>query len=130
LQPGPRAYDGKSPARYDPTEQKAGWYGIKTLWVVKPRFRETPILVRGGGMAGGGRLRFAIEGWGGLAKTASLPDGTSIGAELHLEGGFGSEPGWRHYPTTTFFRRAGCYAFQVDGRDFSSVIVFEVAPIH
>jgi hypothetical protein len=29
-------------------------------------------------------------------------------------------------PSDTFFRRAGCYGFQIDGRGFSETITFRV----
>lgn len=128
LVPGRAAYDGRLPAHYDKGEHKHGWYGVKTLWVVKPSSSEAPILVRGGRLGGQGILRFAIEGWGELGDTESLSDGTLIGTEFRLESGFDSESGWRHYPSRTLFRSAGCYAFQLDGPSFTRLVVFEVAP--
>ncbi len=128
LVPGRAAYDGRLPARYDKGEQRHGWYGVKTLWVVKPSSAEAPILVRGGRLGGQGILRFAIEGWGELGDTESLSDGTLIGTEFRLENGDDSLTGWRHYPSRTLFRSAGCYAFQLDGPSFTQLIVFEVAP--
>lgn len=127
LAPGPR-YDGRKPALYDKSERKEGWYGVKTLWVVKPSSVESPMLVRGGRLDGDGIVRFAIEGWGALGETKSLGDGTLVGTELELKNGFDSQRGWRHYPSRTLFRSPGCYAFQVDGRSFTHLIVFEVAP--
>jgi hypothetical protein len=33
--------------------------------------------------------------------------------------------GWRQWPGGTWLRTPGCYAWQIDGTDFSDVIVFE-----
>jgi hypothetical protein len=35
---------------------------------------------------------------------------------------------WASYPGGTFVREPGCFAFQVDGPDYSYTLVFEVRP--
>jgi hypothetical protein len=122
------AYDGLAPALFDPRERRHGWYSVRTVWVVEGSTSEAPILVRGGRLDTEGAIDFAIEGWGELGDTITLSDGTMIGTELRLRDGYPEESGWVRYPTTTLFRSAGCYAFQIDGADFTKVIVFEVAP--
>jgi hypothetical protein len=37
----------------------------------------------------------------------------------------GFPAGWREWPGATYLRTPGCYAWQVDGTDFSTVIVFQ-----
>ncbi|HEV8688078.1 MAG TPA: hypothetical protein VGQ84_12440, partial [Gaiellaceae bacterium] len=36
-----------------------------------------------------------------------------------------SRDGWRTWPGGTWLRTPGCYAWQIDGTDFSNVIVFD-----
>lgn len=122
------AYDGRAPALFDTSERRHGWHGVRTVWLVDPSSSEAPILVRGWRLGGRGELRFAIEGWGALGDTVTLSDGSSIGKEVRLQDGYPEESGWVRYPTTTLFRSAGCYAFQIDGTDFTRIVVFEVAP--
>ena len=125
---GPTAYDGRVPALFDPSERRHGWYSVRTVWGVEASSSDAPILVRGRRLDSEGELDFAIEGWGELGDTVALSDGSKIGMELRLHDGYPEESGWVRYPTTTLFRSAGCYAFQIDGVDFTKVIVFEVAP--
>ena len=122
------AYDGRAPALFDQSERRHGWYSVRTVWVVERSSSKAPILVRGGRLDSDGVLDFAIEGWGELGDTATLSDGSKIGTELRLHDGYPEESGWVRYGTTTLFRSAGCYAFQIDAVDFTEVIVFEVAP--
>jgi hypothetical protein len=47
--------------------------------------------------------------------------------EIRMPGYRGQTFGWRDRPSAILVRGAGCYAFQVDGRTFSRVIVFAAA---
>ncbi len=87
------------------------WSGNKILWVARPRLNSR-VLIRGRRLDGPQALRF---------ENGSLP-----AAELRLELGSDDvgENGWLEYPSYTRVRAAGCYAWQVDGADFSKVIVF------
>jgi hypothetical protein len=125
---GPTAYDGRAPAPFDASERRHGYYSVRTVWVVEPSSSDASILVRGERLDGRGELRFAIEGWGELGGDVASINGVSIGEELRLKDGYQEESGWVRYPTATFFGAAGCYAFQIDGADFTRVVVFEVAP--
>ncbi|HEX3873332.1 MAG TPA: hypothetical protein VHW26_04230 [Solirubrobacteraceae bacterium] len=40
----------------------------------------------------------------------------------------GEPAGWREWPSYTRLRAGGCYAYQVDGTTFSTVIVFRATP--
>lgn len=87
---------------------KRGWYLYKTLWAISPRYRG-PVLIRGGRVDGSGVLRFNFR----LAR------------EFRLHKLAPTAPSrWRHAPSHTALRGAGCYAFQVDGIGFSRVVVF------
>ncbi len=99
----------------DPRSGFAGsdWGGEKVLWVSSPAY-QGPALIRGHQIDGPNGLRFE--------------EGINPPEELRLpeEGGtVAEEPGWRHWPSYTRLRAPGCYAYQVDGLDFSYTIVFE-----
>ena len=85
-----------------------GWDGTKLLWTV-PRYYG-PYIVRGRQLDGDGQLRFD---WGPTWSGR-------LHEELRLVG-----PYPRLNPAATFLRGPGCYAYQVDGRGFSYLIVFE-----
>lgn len=103
--------------RYGDTEQDGGWYYIKTLWIAAPNY-SGPVLIRGRQLDGPDEVRFE---WG-----------ADPAAELRLPadeaGGSVAVPGWRSWNGFTRLRAPGCYAVQVDGIDFSVVIVFQAAP--
>jgi hypothetical protein len=89
-----------------------GWDGTKLLWTV-PGYRG-PYIVRGRQLDGPSRLQFDQgPNWS-----------NKLHNELRLVG-----PYPRLNPAATFLRGPGCYAYQVDGRGFSYVIVFEARPI-
>jgi hypothetical protein len=93
------------------TVEAGGWRGFKVLWIVRPGFRGR-LLIRGRQLDGPTQVRFRqgremrISRWG-TAMTA---------------------PGWGLEPSTEWVRRAGCYAFQLDGARFSEVLVFRAEP--
>ena len=84
------------------------WDGTKLLWTV-PRYYG-PFIVRGRQLDGLNPLRFD---WG---PTWSR----KLHVAMRLVG-----PYDRLNPAATFLRAPGCYAYQVDGRGFSYLIVFE-----
>jgi hypothetical protein len=90
-----------------------GWDGTKVLWTV-PAYTG-PYIVRGRQVDGPAELRFDQ----GPNWSNKLHD------ELRLVGPF-----TLLNPAATFLTSPGCYAYQVDGRRFSYVIVFEarIAP--
>ena len=87
------------------------WSGNKVLWVARPRYRG-PVLIRGRRLDGPQELRFG---------DGHLPD-----RELRLARADAWTENWRgrQWPSYTRLRAPGCYAWQVDGRGFSRVIVF------
>jgi len=90
------------------------WGGSKVLWVSSADY-QGPALIRGYQIDGTNEVRFdrgsppPAELQFPIGGSASSPD---------------QEPGWREVPSYTRVRAAGCYAYQVDGLDFTEVIVF------
>jgi hypothetical protein len=95
----------------------SAWGGQKVLWLVSPRYRG-PILIRGRRVDASGFVRFDH---GKLpAAELRIPAGTSQSGNPGV-----ADRGQRYRPSYTRLRAAGCYAFQVDGTNFSRTIVFE-----
>lgn len=100
-------------------------WAIKTVVLSRPEY-EGPVLVRGGRLDGlPDSLRFGSDV--DAERALELPEGgwPTDGVPL-LEAGL--EAGWRAMAVTTRLAGAGCYAFQVDGNDFSYVLPFAVLP--
>ena len=91
-----------------PTSEWAGskWSGQKVNWIVNPSFRGR-ILIRGRQLDGPNELRF--------------DDGLVPSREKRAVSG-GLVVGW---PSYTRVRAEGCYGYQIDGKSFSRVIVFQ-----
>jgi hypothetical protein len=91
------------------------WGGQKVLWVVDPSYHGA-VLIRGGRLDGTESVRFG--------------SGRTPAQQLRLAAEPGNTTGgWLNYPSYTRLRAAGCYAYQIDGRSFSNVIVFRAAVI-
>jgi hypothetical protein len=99
---------GRAALHYLPNWGYEGWDGTKLLWTV-PRYNG-PYIVRGRQLDGPNELQFDQ----GPNWSNKLHD------ELRLVGSY-----TRLNPAATFLRAPGCYAYQVDGRGFSYLIVFE-----
>jgi hypothetical protein len=115
LGPGPAypaSFDESSTLHYAGAAFPRPWTGNKVLWIVGPQYRG-PILVRG--------RQLDAAFWVGFDRGV----GVRPYVELHLEGD-GST--WHDYPSYTRVRKAGCFAYQIDGTTFSRVIVFRTAP--
>jgi hypothetical protein len=87
-----------------------GWYAVKTLWFGRPSY-QGPVLIRGRRLDAPGRVVFG-------GTPAVLDPQLPPGLTLNRTGG------WREWPGGTWLRSPGCYAWQIDGTDFSTVIVF------
>lgn len=89
------------------------WYGGRVTWVAAPGYRG-PILIRGRQIAGAGAVGFG--------------EGHVPQDELRLltatKKSRGEPAGAREWPSFTRVPVSGCYAYQVDGNNFSEVIVF------
>ena len=112
------------------------------VWLIEPTY-EGPVLIRGHEINGSHLVAFAEPitfPVGGFSSAGSPPPGAAV-ASVTIEGqavpfyreldlpamsstdvkGF-----WRMFFARTNIEVAGCYAFQLDGLDFSLVIVFQV----
>jgi hypothetical protein len=87
----------------------SAWGGEKVLWHAAPAYRG-PVLIRGRRLDGEEIVRFQ----GGVDPLDELSFPALPGT------------GWREWPTYTRVIAAGCYAWQVDGIDFTDLIVFKV----
>ena len=86
---------------------------IKVVWVAAPHY-DGPALIRGRQMDGPSRLTFDEVGTPEMVFPAG---GTARGP--------GAAAGWKDRPSFTRVSSPGCYAYQVDGLDFTSILVFE-----
>jgi hypothetical protein len=89
------------------------WSGTKRVWLLDPSYLPGRVLVRGRQLDGSDEVHFVYGRPGFTDENRMNPV-----RELRLE----SHP---DYPSLTRVRGPGCYAYQVDGRTFSYVIVFE-----
>jgi hypothetical protein len=89
------------------------WGGQKVLWVIR-RTYTGPVLIRGRQLDGPHALGF--DGESRAYSELQIPPGT--GAEE------GNPGGWGGTTSEVRLKAPGCYAFQIDGTTFSSVVVF------
>jgi hypothetical protein len=87
------------------------WWDAKTLWFARPYYRG-PVFIRGRRLDGPDRIVFGEQP---SLIDPQLPPGSTIN-------GTG---GWREWPGGTFIRSLGCYAWQIDGSNFSKVVIFK-----
>jgi hypothetical protein len=112
----PIGFDASGVYNYKGTNQEGGWYNLKVLWTVDPARYSGPILIRGHRIDGPDELRFGT--------------GANPSVELHLDPasatvGSASDPNnWPNWPTNTRLRAPGCYAYQIDGTNFTTVLTF------
>lgn len=93
------------------TKWPGGWFGLKTLWFVKPEY-SGPVLIR----------TARIDGFG----SAGFGESPSIGHLIVPPGPtLNGSGGYRQAPGATFVQTSGCYSWQVDGTDFSYVMTFQ-----
>jgi hypothetical protein len=96
---------------YSSASFPAPWGGQKVLWVGDPAYHGIA-LIRGHQLDGPNEVRFnqGAEPPAELRLDSSTPDNTT--------------GGWNNWPSYTRVRAPGCYAYQVDGPDFTLVIPF------
>ena len=97
------------------TNQDGGWLYMKVLWIVDPAYNGQT-LVRGHQIDGPGEMRFER--------------GADPATELQLaqESAISGNNSWSNWPTYTRIKGPGCYAYQIDGTNFSKTIVFSAQP--
>lgn len=87
-----------------------GWLGYKTMWFVFPSYHG-PVVVRARRLDGPGQIEFDVGGPN--ITTLVIPPGPTLNENR----------GWRYALGGTYVKSPGCYAWQVDGLNFSDVIV-------
>jgi hypothetical protein len=95
------------------------WGGQKVLWAAAPRYAGS-VLIRGRELDGPRAVGFDDDRVP-FDEMQLLAAGATSSAE---------PTGWREWPSYTRLRVGGCYAYQVDGVSFSTVIVFRAASSH
>ena len=99
------------PLSSQPDFYGTGWSGNKVMWVVASRYSGR-VLVRGRQIDGPHGLRFDAP----MTRERKLQGPTGDGRV-------------RRYPGYTRVQAPGCYAYQIDGANFSRVIVFKARVI-
>jgi hypothetical protein len=103
----------------DGNDPGSPWKISKVFWEVAASYRG-PAIIRGGQIDGTHQVGFN----GGLGQTAGNTQGTEpILRDLRLLGDAAGQ--WKTYLTFVRLQSPGCYAFQIDGQDFSNSIVLE-----
>ena len=95
-----------------------GWASQKILWMSDDTY-DGPALVRGRRIDGAGEARFRREEGDARELFLVRRGWAFIGAPPPL----GEQPPFRMWPSTVLVRDAGCYAFQIDGLNFSTTVV-------
>jgi hypothetical protein len=108
-----------------------GWYsgqpGQVALVLIDGTYTG-PILIRVRRVDGGGRVTLADLGIPPQRRLpAVLPPGTSTGDGVEVAVPPGTT-GWSAWEGRLTADTAGCYALQVDGSSFTSVVVFAIRP--
>jgi hypothetical protein len=96
-----------------------GWGGNKVLWIGAPTYTG-PVLIRGVRLDGDSPVAFQAGGGNPALPEMQFPPGPPENV---------SATGWRNWPSATLLKAPGCYAWQIDGTTFSTVVVFN-AEIH
>jgi hypothetical protein len=121
------------------TTEARGWYALQTLWFAMPGY-DGPFIVRGGRLGKRGPIDVQPGGTGLIPGSGPLvvPAGPTINTYYtNWRPGHVRDPvtgrlvptlrgyGYRTVPGSTWVTSPGCYAWQVDGRGFSEVIVID-----
>ena len=106
-----------------------GWGGMKVLWIIHPSYQGL-VLIRGHQIDGphglgfnGGLDDFVVPGQGNNDAAAPPLPTLRLVAPVPRS----TDP-WENWPSQTRLQAPGCYAYQVDGSSFSTVIVFQAVP--
>jgi hypothetical protein len=91
------------------------WQALKTHFFTSPAY-QGPFLVRAKRLDDPGPI--ALGATPAQAAPLVVPSGPAANGMA----------GWREFPYSTFVKAPGCYAWQVDGRTFSEIIVVRMLP--
>lgn len=140
---GPNFGFGPGPAYLSGTTELYPGAFDNEIWMIDASYRG-PVLIRGHQVKGAGAVSFEppttfagmnFSGAGAPPPGPAVATVTSAGqvmtfyAELDIPAAESSFPqtSWRLFFARTHIDKPGCYAFQLDGLSFSTVIVFHVA---
>jgi hypothetical protein len=99
-----------------------GWRGQKTPWLVPAPYRG-PVLIRAARIDDTSTPVTLAKTYGQHLHELRFRAGESNGSRGRVQG----LPGrYRFLASSALFRGAGCYAFQIDGLSFSSVVIVRV----
>jgi hypothetical protein len=98
------------------TSAAPGWYALQTLWIAMPRY-SGPFVVRAARLGARGPIEVQPSETG--LSPGSGPLIVTAGPTLNSQGGYRTVPG------STWMKSPGCYAWQVDGRGFTKIIVVD-----
>lgn len=96
--------------RYRPVSGRTGFYTFKVLFIVRPTYRG-PVLVRGRRLDSSQQIWFGFKG------------GPEQDLEIHASAG--TTGSWRGWPSQSYVKSAGCHGYQIDGTNFSRVVVVQ-----
>jgi len=97
------------------------WYALQTLWFAMPGYNG-PFVVRAARLGKPGPIAVGLGG--PVSGPLIVPAGPTLNS-YPTPTGKSSWAGYRTAPGATWVKAPGCYAWQVDGRGFSEVIVFD-----
>ncbi|HET9719266.1 MAG TPA: hypothetical protein VFP55_04235 [Solirubrobacteraceae bacterium] len=101
------------------TTEARGWFALETIWFAVPSYNG-PFVVRGGRLGRRGPIEVRPGGTGLIPGSGPLV--VPAGPTINNQGGYRTVPG------STWVKSPGCYAWQVDGKSFSEVIVVNALP--
>lgn len=93
-----------------------GWSALQTLWIAMPGYNG-PFVVRAARLGSRGPIEVQASDTG--LSPGSGPLVVPAGPTQN------SQAGYRTVPGSTWVKSPGCYAWQVDGRGFSEVVVVD-----
>ena len=96
-----------------------GWFALQTLWFAMPGY-DGPFVVRAKRLGTNGPIE--VQPGQTSFEPGSGPLVVPAGPTMNTKDGFRTIPG------STWVTSAGCYAWQIDGQNFSEVIVVDAAP--
>lgn len=98
------------------TTRVPGWFALQTVWFASPGYNG-PFVVRGARLGASGPMEVQ-PGQDGLTPGTG-PLTVAAGPTANTKDGYRTVPG------STWVTSPGCYAWQVDGTDFSDVIIVD-----
>ena len=98
------------------TSQAHGWFALETIWFSVPGY-DGPFVVRAKRLGASGPIRVQPGDSGTVRGSGPLvvPAGPTIN----------TQDGYRTVPGSTWVTSSGCYAWQIDGQNFSEVITVD-----